>query len=592
MDNWRIRIAILAVVLFVTIAAFVSNCSGGGKGVIPDIPSNDNPPGDNNDDDYTPSPKLQEVDQLGMTLIGVDGNTYTFTYTGQPPDINIGDILSGPENGGYLRLVTNVRDNGSQLVITTEQATIDEAIDSGTLVTSIDFTSREGSFYRTPMGYSAVSVPLTGTEIYSDSSINIRITEGDVTFAPNFLLNMRFDPSRGLTYFKGTASGDLDYDFQILATGNADFDLAKEKLVYSSPLRSFKIGPIWGAVRFDFYAGVDIDGVIDENISAGVTTSMTATVGAEYSNGSWAPIVNQSHNFTGKTINGNADGSISYRGYVRPEAIILLAGIPGPSINCEADFDLTGTGQLSPPCLVYDLAGGLTSEIFVQTDILGGAVADYTTELLNVSENIDSGSVGQCDQDCQNLLVNSIIGPSEVDGGGAVEYSVTASGDTGITYMWSCDPANKGIFESYKTSDTIFHALEVSSSTEIQIKVIVKSDHCASGVEKSKTVTIINSGCPYNVSEIKGPSMILEQHSKFYSVMVQPYSIQAIMFNWTVNPSDAGYFLSNNANIVEFFANAVTAESDITLKVDVDSDVCDRITREKQVTVGDESTGN
>jgi len=589
----KIRIALLLIVLFVIIATVVANCSGG-SGVAPNLPG-DTPPTEGGDDYYESSENLKDVDNLPMNLSGVDGDTYTFDYSGASPDINIGDILSGSANGGYLRTVTDIVDTGTQLVISTSQASIDDAVGSAQMSAQIDYSERTNqTYFRTPgcepTPPSGYVVDLDGIIIYQDDEVTVKIHDGEVVFNPSVNIEMTYDIIQGLTYFKATATGDLNFDYDMKVYGTGDFDVNAEKLVHTSDPVLFQIGPVWGTVVVDFFAGVDFDGCVENGLISGIDTDLCVEVGTKYENNEWKPISNVSHNFSPGTILGTADSEVSFRGYIRPEARVLFAGIEGPSISCESIFEMDGTGELVSPCLVYDLYGGLRVEATVLVEMMSDEMLPFTIELLNISEHVAEGSVGQCGESGE-LIVSEISGSDVINSGGFAQYTVNASGDTGITYSWLCIPESGGVFGTPNAYSTQFEAAEVTSDTNVIIKVIVKSDTCTEGVTKTLDALIAYSDCPYAVSNIKGADYLFEMQTGFYSVTVQPYSIQGLTFRWTCAPPSAGYFLRNDSELIEFFANPVDENTLINLELEVDSDQCDTIAREKQITVKNEAQG-
>ena len=587
----KIRIALLLIILFVIIATVIANCSGKSSGVAPGLPG-DNPPTNSPEDYFEPTDQLKDVEDIDMYLSDVDEDTYTFSYSGTPPDINVGDILSGSANGGYLRKVLSVIDTGTELIITTSPATIDDAVDSAQMSTQIDFSERiNQTLFRTPGSEpappSGYVVDLDGIIIYQNDEVTAKILDGEVVFNPSINICMNYDISQGLTYFKATANGDLNFDYDMKVSGIGDFDVNAEKLVHTSDPILFQIGPVYGTVVVDFFAGVDFDGYVQDWLISGIDADLTVEIGAKYENSEWAPVSAINHNFSPGRIQGTADGEVSFRGYIRPEARVLFAGIEGPSINCESIFEMDGTGELSPPCLNYDLYGGLKADVTVLVEIMSDTILPFTVELLNINEHVAQDAVGLCG-DTGDLVVSEISGVDVINNGGFAQYSVNASGDTGITYAWSCVPESGGVFATPNANSTQFTAAQVSADTNVVIKVIVISDTCTSGVTKTLDVLISYTNCPYTVSNIKGSDTIFGMQSGFYSITVQPYSVMGLTYNWTCDPPAAGYFLSNNARLIEFFANPVTEDTSINLELQVESDQCEPITREKQVTVQNE----
>lgn len=582
--NAKLRIALILVAIFAIVAIAVSNCGGGGGGVTPVLPNNPGGGGSGpSGDDIVPSNDLQDVDNLPMTLEEINGNVYTYSYTGTPPDIQPGDVLASVREGGYLRGVVSVVDTGSSLVITTDQATVDEAIDTGTIVASLDFTQRGGSAGASGL---AITVPLIGEVLYSESGMTVEILDGEFVFAPQIDLSMNFN-STGLTHFLCSASGAVETDFDLKATGTGTFDLNSEKLIYSTAPSYFAMGPVGGTVYFDLYAGFELDGNVSGFVTSGIDSTVTASMGAEYTNSTWTAIGDVQSAFDPGVVQGGANGTNILKGYIRPVMRVEFARMTCPQLNVISGFELDGAGTVSPPCLQYDLYGGFRADATVNTLILGNGTVNYDGNLLNVREHVVNGSYGNCPDDggC-NLLVGNITGSSQIVGGDTGSFSVTASGDTGITYNWFSDPTD-GYFDNGTASTATFHALAVDSTKTFDVGVEVDSVNCEK-VTKHFSVTVTKFTCSYTVGLIEGSEMMLGGQSRGYSIMMQNYSTQAVSFRWSVDPSSAGYFLRTDTKIVEFFANSVSSETPVTLEVDVESDDCGTVTKTKEVTVSDQ----
>ena len=92
-----------------------------------------------------------------------------------------------------------------------------------------------------------------------------------------------------------------------------------------------------------------------------------------------------------------------------------------------------------------------------------------------------------------SLKVGSIDGPDQIYELSGAVYGISATGDTGISYLWTCDPPNAGQFIYSTFSATGFTASKGTSDSQVEIKVVVGSDNC-SPVERVKVVNIIASG--------------------------------------------------------------------------------------------------
>jgi len=76
-----------------------------------------------------------------------------------------------------------------------------------------------------------------------------------------------------------------------------------------------------------------------------------------------------------------------------------------------------------------------------------------------------------------NLVVGNIAGPTSIVENSSAQFTVAASGDTGIKYLWACDPASAGWFANQTSATTTFSAASVTTDTAVTIRVTVNSDH-------------------------------------------------------------------------------------------------------------------
>lgn len=113
----------------------------------------------------------------------------------------------------------------------------------------------------------------------------------------------------------------------------------------------------------------------------------------------------------------------------------------------------------------------------------------------------------------EGLLIGDIQGQATVDGNTPVEFSVYATGDTGITYQWSTDPVPGSTFTDPTASSTLFVAAAVNEDTPLNIIVTVTSDNYGP-VQRNKLVT--NEGIDIPVElDIDVPFLQMQMYSIF-----------------------------------------------------------------------------
>jgi hypothetical protein len=182
------------------------------------------------------------------------------------------------------------------------------------------------------------------------------------------------------------------------------------------------------------------------------------------------------------------------------------------------------------------------------------------------------------------LVVGNIQGPTTVnEGGTAVQYTVTASGDTGITYQWAVDPASAGNFKVNGQATTAFIATPISANIEATIRCVVDSDH-HDPVVKELAIHIMNVD-NLSVSAIQGPTAVTENSSTDY--IVDAAGDTGITYQWSVDPDSAGSFTNPQSPHTVFNASTVTEDKQAILTVRVESDHYDAVVRTLNVVVRD-----
>jgi len=172
--------------------------------------------------------------------------------------------------------------------------------------------------------------------------------------------------------------------------------------------------------------------------------------------------------------------------------LLIVASISGPEVMDEgsiATFSVEAHGDTGIEYVwgtsiagagIFEPQYGSTVE-FTAAEV--SADTELTIRVLVVSEN-DGPVIREWDLtilevgDVQvDINVSEIEGPATLAEGQKGFFSVTASGDTGISYQWGVDPEHSGFFENPDENSTIFIPGEVQDNEEITISVSVTSDN-------------------------------------------------------------------------------------------------------------------
>ena len=280
--------------------------------------------------DYAPGVEVNAVTDGGMTL--------TYTGEGEVP-VAEGDILVGTAHGGYLRKVVGVTGEGSELTVITEEASLVDAVDTGSLATTIEFASDELSkanvfFYGTGTGYIDFQDGLT----LSDGGVALEV-KGAVFLQPAVDLDISVEGG-DVEHFQLTANNRLyGVDFDYTISGEATrFHAARASLfdMLDSPkpvtVSTPTIGgvPVLVTTEFDLVIGFEHSSDAPMRAGSGFDFLTEMSFGAEFDGTNWKDksIVGFNRNYHG--FHSNIVSSLEQRVYLEPRVSVRIFDAPGP----------------------------------------------------------------------------------------------------------------------------------------------------------------------------------------------------------------------------------------------------------------------
>jgi Tol biopolymer transport system component len=339
-----------------------------------------------------------------LSSVSSDKSTLTFnSSTSTLEDLERGDVIAigvtEETPSGLLRKVTSISRQGNQVIVETEQATLTDAIEKGTL---------------------SVTKTLTASDI-STSSASRQVKRGVllreeplVRGARNAALNAGFDPDTEL--FNLSLDNVILYDLngdQIVANGGISFGLSfhlKIDISYLMKLRylTFTATPwqtaeltvssdisrsiqekikiaryqmkpyivmvdIWPVIMVPvvtLYVG--LDGKVSAELSTGFTESASLTAGLEYSDKKWGAVSDFDIDFDYKPPELSASASI--KAYIEPEMTLLIYGVVGPYSTLQGYLHLLADINDDP---WWILSGGTAVGAGVQVEVLGHEIVDF-----------------------------------------------------------------------------------------------------------------------------------------------------------------------------------------------------------------------
>ena len=335
------------------------------------------------------------------SLTSISGDGAVFTFSEPSPELEgleRGDVMvsdvSAQAPAGFLRKVTAVRSDADEVVVETESATLEDAIEQGSLALTRILTPGEVQGGRQLQGVALAALPLApGPDRFVVSLDDVVLYDldgdhatprdqvranGTLWFEPEFSFELKLKGFR-LERLSLTTSATESVYLQI--TGELQIlDLHEEVQVAYYVLQpiTFWVGWVPVVLTPVLTVNVGLDGTATVGFEVDVTQEATLTAGLRYAGGRWSPKADFTNDFgfTPPTLTGNLDA----RAYAGLELAILVYGIAGPYGGIYGFLELDADINRVP---WWELHGGLEAVVGVRVEILGTTVADHPETVLD-----------------------------------------------------------------------------------------------------------------------------------------------------------------------------------------------------------------
>jgi formylglycine-generating enzyme required for sulfatase activity len=294
-----------------------------------------------------------------LQSVSPDGSEFTFSQTTQELlSLSIGDFMvsdvTASASDGYLRKVTSVTDQGGNVVVDTEPAVLEEAVEDGSVYLSNTLSPSKVTQSSILPGVNLQSaLAATATTFYFEvkdvvlydddgnpSTKNDQVkANGSIEFEMDyeFYLNIQDYELRNLTFATNNFLRDT---IEIVS----EYDLASlkvEKVLASqtfTPL-TVMIGPVPVVVvpRLDVVVGVD--GSVKVGISTSVSHEISMRAGLEYVNpAGWRPIAELTDQYSFTPPHATLEAT--FKGYFGARFNLYLYGVAGPYVKATPFLEL------------------------------------------------------------------------------------------------------------------------------------------------------------------------------------------------------------------------------------------------------------
>lgn len=407
------------------------------------------------------------------------GRMLFFTETPILRDLNIGDVLvSEPSDAapyGYLRKVTSIRRDRTQIVLETVQAKINQAVSKGTLkaagellprdvattsATAARATSRneaepinglsranvgDGFNFRRDID---VTIELSGSGGGTSGTGTVRV-QGFIDFNAGYDMGFGIETCTAVPPVcvdRVEAHVNVNQKSNIRVTGTFDGMVHKEKVIdtiHFDPI-TFFIGPIPVVILpvIDVIVGIDGQAHLDFRFAA--EASSILKLGAKWTDpddgGQGWQDIRQFTPLVGQVLDANLNANLKVEGYGKANAKLLLYGIAGPGVGGRIGLGAEVRLGQSPLWKIY---GHLVGDVNFSVDIGGVIDLDsYSHVVLDESFQIGQAAnqpprcTGTTDTIQAQIGVPKTLGPrSGFEGhfecmdpeGGSLTYSAVSS---------------------------------------------------------------------------------------------------------------------------------------------------------------------
>lgn len=323
-----------------------------------------------------------------LLSVSPDGVTYTFdTMTTALAAVAPGEIIvaapSAVAPNGFLRRVTAIGASGGNVVVQTQPATLEDAIQQGEVVFSRRLTPEGLAAQELAQGVTlrpssvvspqaAFYLEINDVVIYDDdgnpgTTKDQVLANGSIEFEPtlNFSLIIRQGVIEHLQFtVDARETADLKLEAKLAAA-----ELKKEKLL-GNPIhmQTFVVwvGPVPVVFAPVLTFQIGIDGGVHVGVSTGVTQELTASAGVRYANQTWGPVSGLTDNFTWTPPTLHA--GLDLKGYASARLQVLVYGVVGPYGDVGPYLKLEADTSATP---WWQLYGGLEVPVGVRVDLLG-----------------------------------------------------------------------------------------------------------------------------------------------------------------------------------------------------------------------------
>jgi hypothetical protein len=287
------------------------------------------------------SPNTRVIDPSTVSSVPGPGSSGKLVYAGGDT-LQVGQIVAigqGPATpDGFLGKVTGVVANGQQTTVTTQPATLLQAVTSASFTETIASSAAVLARARRALAHAA------DTSVTCQGSAEASVTP-EITFGTSLDLSGRWSLLHGLESASLTAGAHATASLTATIEGKGSCSLSPTTVFeFAGPEATFFVGPVPVVLTSEISVDLDAGASASAQATTAIGGGFSAEAGVGWTkSGGFSPIEQFSPNFTYTPPSVTADTSIEAD--LTPNIDVLLYGVAGPQLSLKTGlaFDASTT---------------------------------------------------------------------------------------------------------------------------------------------------------------------------------------------------------------------------------------------------------
>ena len=318
-----------------------------------------------------------------LTGISEDGTVFIFRGTdpileaiAQKEFLVMGQSVHTPL--GALRRIEEVRKDDDTYIVTTSDATIEQAFENLELRynESLNPYQVDSIVYKVPsLDIHKKMTRKTHPEVL-DIAFNISIDQdfdgisigGQLVMKPDVDFHMKIRRFR-LRELRMVIENELENE--LVVTSGASQGIKAEQMIFDYWLKPIPLSYV--IVTPKITVNVGIEGEARAGITSGIEVTVTMEGGLEYNAESWKPVSNFETDYSAAIEESNVNASL--KAHLGPQMDFFLYGVAGPFVGVEGYGEMTWDMNRNPR---YQVHAGIAAAAGVKMDIISRVTLSYT----------------------------------------------------------------------------------------------------------------------------------------------------------------------------------------------------------------------